>query len=233
MTEGDSNSAVGQGGGPLTPAGDRPEAGSDKFATRRKLLVGGLVVAPAMLTLTNRPAFANHCTVSGMASGNLSNRHEGPCEALRIEFWRTNPTQWPAFVAGPCNPLGRRLFGMCEDYSEPDQTALEDGVKSNKITAHEAHMCRTSRRGTRCSEVFGTGIVDPRDLTMMQALWLGRGGPSPVIAHAVAAVLNAHYFGKEAFGYSPDEIVEMICGRIRSDSSMDLLADLERLNNRA
>ena len=72
------------------------------------------------------------------------------------------------------------------------------------------------------------------------ALWLddtpplppvGMGGPSPVLAHSVAAWLNANEFGEEAFGLTPDGVIALVQSKILTDP-FGLKDTLEQLNSR-
>jgi len=68
--------------------------------SRRKFSKTGLLAAPVIYTLASKPAFGNHCTISGHLSGNLSqqsNNHE--CGGCAPAYWQGAPTtSWPIDV---------------------------------------------------------------------------------------------------------------------------------------
>jgi hypothetical protein len=75
---------------------------------------------------------------------------------------------------------------------------------------------------------------------MMQALWLddtppfppdGAGGSSPVLAHSAAAYCNAHEFGKNTYGLSPQEVIDLVASMILVDPN-GLKDLLETMNER-
>jgi hypothetical protein len=225
---------------------------------RRRILAGGLASAPVILTLTSRPALATHCSDSGAGSGNQSNAaHDVVCQGLTPGFWKTHAeecSQW--IVPGTCNPITQARAR--DDYSVPGEQELADYIaklreekhpQDWKIAEAEAYLEQlanypepTSFFGTPFAEIFGPGCTTNPDLTMMQALWhddghpwppTDLGGPSPVLAHSAAAWLNANKFSsEEAYGYSPEKIVELVQTMIRSDALV-LKAMLEELNERS
>src|SRR3546814_808734 len=105
------------------------EAGAEARArseARRRVLTAGLAGAPLILTLTSRPAFAGHCTYSGMTSGNLSTTHDIVCQGKTPGFWKTHEQQVldMGIFVGTCNPITED-GGQCEDYSVPKKEELE------------------------------------------------------------------------------------------------------------
>ncbi len=245
--------------------GCQPTAPTDELApetarrdARRRILAGGLVGAPLIVTLTSRPALANACSISAMGSEtHLSHASEVVCRGLTPGYWKTHEQKCTQiFNVGPCNPIYYDN-GQCDDYSVPTKNELLE----YKATLNPSR--RSDRRkirrvddylemlenypgldsppfGTPFSAIFAPGLTQDSTTTMMQALWLddapplppvGSGGPSPVLAHSAAAYCNAHEFGKEGFGYSPSEIVEMVVTRILVDP-FGLKDDLEMLNQR-
>ncbi|MDH5691496.1 MAG: hypothetical protein OEZ47_00170 [Gammaproteobacteria bacterium] len=68
--------------------------------SRRRLTKSALVLAPVVLTLANKPAWAGKCTLSGQLSGNLSHHGDEPCggEGCSTSFWQLNTDQWHAQI---------------------------------------------------------------------------------------------------------------------------------------
>jgi hypothetical protein len=58
------------------------------------------------------------------------------------------------------------------------------------------------------------------------------GGSSPVLAHSAAAWLNATKFGKEAYGLTADEVVDLVQTMILTNP-FELKDTLEMLNSRS
>ena len=90
------------------------------------------------------------------------------------------------------------------------------------------------RPGTPYSQIFGSGVASDSHLTLMQALWLnGTSGGNSVLAQSVAAVLNAYRFGSDSFGYSPDQVVQMVRDGVYGGQVTNLLQDLTTMNERS
>ncbi len=242
------------------PTAPTEESASEKARrdARRRILAGGLAGAPLILTLTSRPALASSCSISAMGSEtHLSHASQVTCRGLTPGFWKTHENQCEEYIiVGPCNPIYLD-YGQCDDYSVPTTTELEefkatlnpDKMKDRrKIEKVDLYLTMLENYpgldsppfGTPFSEVFGSGLTQDPTTTMMQALWLddapplpptGSGGSSPVLAHSAAAYLNAHEFGREVYGYSPQEIVDLVASRILTEPFL-LKDDLEMLNQR-
>lgn len=240
------------------PANDlqAPDEARLRREARRRILVGGLAGAPLVLTLSSRSAFATHCSPSGMDSGNMSRGHDVECLGLTPGFWKTHEKHVSRYVyPGTCNPITED-GGQCDDYSVPTAEELEayiEELKQNeqknalKIAAAEEYLAKLETYpdpdwffGTLFSEIFGEGYTENPYTTMMQALWLddtpplppeGLGGPSPVVAHSAAAWFNANEFGPEAYGLSPEGVIELVQSMMLTDP-LGLKDILEALNSR-
>lgn len=210
---------------------------------RRRFVLGGAAATTAIVTLSSRPALANHCSISGMHSGNLSRPHEVTCKGLTPGCWKTQPA-WPGgFVVGPCNPITKSGGGQCSDYSIPSQPQLMAWVnaasnqqqKDERKAVVDAYLAQLAAQpGTPFTNVFAVATSVP-GLTLMQALWhqtpsYPSSNISPVFSHAVAALFNAMYFGKDVFGYDENEILALIVSRWNDPGP--LLDDLTMLNER-
>lgn len=214
---------------------------------RRRILAGGLAGAPLVLTLSSRSAFANHCSTSGMDSGNMSRDHDVVCLGLPPDAWRTDVERVSKYIfPGTCNPITDDGLA-CNDYSRPSAADLEAYIQelrqdelgnAEKIAAAEEYLENLGIHpepqeffGTLFSTVFPTVLTDDPYITMMQALFEDAGNSSPVLAHSAAAWLNANEFQKEAYGLSPDEVVDLVQIQISLDPAA-LLATLQELNTR-
>jgi len=162
---------------------------------------------------------------------------------LPPEFWRTHPEAWPIYRPGPRNPLALRdgagaAGSERPDFSVPDPEKLTKAVLDGRLSGGDARAYAETPRGALLAEVFGAGVSHDARLTLMQALWLAGaaggdshgGSAAAVLAHAVAAVLNALYFGIDEFGYSKDDIVQMTRTKLLAGQDRKLLADLMALN---
>lgn len=223
-----------------------PQAGEKipanvKRDARRRILTGGLVGAPVIMTLASRPALANHCSISGMQSGNISKVHNVDCRGFTPGGWKTENGDGDAsqyIEVGPCNPLTQDNSGQCSDYSVPTEEELNDELDNlNQGTAeYDAindylnmllnEFPNSPPFGTPFAAIFGSGLTSDPNLTMMQALWA-----NPILAHAAAAWLNAREFGKEAYGMSPQEVVDFVAANIQSNGPA-MKDALEILNER-
>ena len=66
-----------------------PEASkSDAIDQSRRKLTGAALGVSAVFTLASRPVWANQCTISGMASGNLSKAPGPSCAGCTPGYWK-------------------------------------------------------------------------------------------------------------------------------------------------
>lgn len=158
---------------------------------------------------------------------------------------------------GPCNPLSKSKWdrwGTCEDYSVPSRSELETYLaeleENSDGSWHHEHRIQEIRTylnwlandypgppfGRPFASIFGADLTTDPELTLMQALWLddtaSSGGPAPVLAHCVAAYLNASYFGKSRYGMSPQEVVELVNNMIVGEWE-ELKDLLQAMNSRS
>ena len=223
---------------------------------RRRVLAGGLASAPLILVLGSRPALGGHhvggghhhnkCGYSGLMSGNLSHDHADMskwCKGKKPSYWKMKEDYCNKhFVVGPTNPLYIDYW-ECDDYSVPTVEQLNEyreklvtdpwpnWYKIRKVDEYLEWLDQYPHLdsppfGSPFAEIFGDGIADTLELTLMQALWLDEespyppsdnGGANPLLAHIAAAYCNACEFGKQSFGYTPDEIAE----KVRSEFYLD------------
>ncbi len=79
---------------PADRSGEIPPASGSDGATRRRLLKGGLIGAPVILTQYGRPAWAGGCSESAMASENMSDVVQCEGEGCSEQFWKQNTHLW-------------------------------------------------------------------------------------------------------------------------------------------
>lgn len=189
---------------------NRPTPASDTArASRRRFIIRSAVVgsSPILMSLASRPVLASQCSISGMLSGNLS----GPqvtCHGLTPGYWGQHPNDWGQLGYSPGGCVQGWVGMHCKnnDYAS-------DGTKFHD-------------RGLGfAGNLYG-------DYTMMQVIQLtGTGDQYQLGAHAVAALLNAEYFGVEVFGYTPNDIRDMWAARYMTDPE-GLKLDFQALNER-
>jgi hypothetical protein len=101
-----------------TPKESQPD---DAFNPSRRRLTGAALGVSAVFTLASRPVWANQCTISGMASGNLSAPPGPACAGCAATFWAqpTRRDSWPAGVL-PTDKFNT-IFGVAQ-YVKTDGT---------------------------------------------------------------------------------------------------------------
>lgn len=161
-----------------------PEASQDDVIDQsRRKLTGAAIGVSAVFTLASRPVWANQCSISGMASGNLSAPGNITCAGCTPGYWLNHPMNWPS------------------DYSPG--TCLECQVTGS------GNKCKTWKNdGSR----FPFPSTTYADKTMMQVLAMqGNEDKFQLGAHAIAALLNAAtvYPDGYSFGYSVPDIFDL------------------------
>lgn len=210
-----------------------PEATQDDAIdqSRRKLNGAALGVA-AVFTLASRPVWANQCSISGMASGNLS-APKVACEGCTPGYWKVcqhldswgptgfTPTDTFNTVFGVSNYVdcsgtpytlldvmylsgGRRVCGM----SIPGNG---NGNDPNNQPANPGGPPADCSNGTAFGELGGDPISENLGF------------------HAVAALLSAAHPSVN-YGYTSGEIIDLFKNNL--DRPEELKSTLDRLNNR-
>ncbi|MBW8328672.1 MAG: hypothetical protein K0M48_05820 [Thiobacillus sp.] len=107
-----------------------PEASqNDVVDQSRRKLTGAALGVSAVFTLASRPVWASQCTISGMASGNLSTPGGTPCEGCTPGYWK-QPQHffaWSGYRAVDVSPMQKAdtfnaVFNV-EAYKKADGTA--------------------------------------------------------------------------------------------------------------
>lgn len=161
-----------------TASGDSSNAMTTPVDISRRRLTGAGLGVSAIFTLASRPVWANQCTISGMASGNLSSPGGAVCAGCTPGYWINHPTNWPApYKAGTC--LECNNGGHCKKWDD-DGTIFP----------------------------FPSNFQDDKKTMMQVLAMTGNEDSYQLGAHAIAALLNsaATYPGAYSFGYLPGDI---------------------------
>jgi hypothetical protein len=195
------------------------ESGPDN--SRRKLLFGGVVATPAVLLLSSRPVLATGgggyrgCTASANASVNLSKPQQVTCKGLSPGCWKET-LKWPSLckpgLPDPCG--GGWSTHLSVTYSDL-KAFFKQKYKCSNSTA--GSMAQAFKNHNALAGMFSNIVpmIPGNGLSMMQALHYG----NEVQKHAAAAFLNAAFFTKAQFGYTVQELHDMIVARYGSDKA--------------
>ena len=193
------------------------ESAKKPLNRRQFLIKGATYSAPVIMTVAASPVLANHCSVSGALSGNLSRPGDDDhiCVGLTPGYWGQHPREWNqlGFFAGEC----------------------EDGWSGNHCSHNEY-----KDNGTPFDSGLGGPFDDSRfgDETMMQVIQKGGNDDMYQLgAHACAALLNATKFENDGdpyteFGYTPQQIIDMYNARYSIDPEQ-LKIEFQLLNERS
>jgi hypothetical protein len=220
-------------------------------ASRRKLITG-LAATPVIMTLASRPALArNFCSISGWGSVHPSGRPEGQiCLGRSPGFWGTywsgpSAGAWAesGFNQGPTNLLTSST--KSDDYSIPTLLELSQAVTDGIVTQAEvdtyiAALLSTdtfddlmgpinSALSATLPDNIGKPITRP---TIMQILWEQNGDyatPNNAAFHYAASLLNAAAWGEADYGYSLDQMRNLINAK---DGTVGFIEDLQGLYDR-
>jgi len=184
-----------------TPEGNSasPVENNGADLSRRRFSKTGLLAAPAIYTLASKPAFGNHCSISGHLSGNLSQPNDHVCGGCTPGYWGQHPENWPnmsidAYHPGSCGPVttghktrpGRMVGNHCQDNS----------YNNDGTMFHDAN--------------YGFGGSLYQGESMMRVIHMAGNEDSYQLgAHAVAALLNSIRLGEEVYGMTPMQVVQL------------------------
>lgn len=194
------------------PKSAEPDA---DFSPSRRRLTGAALGVSAVFTLASRPVWANQCTISGMASGNLSAPKGPACAGCTPGYWSKcqHLDSWAATGFKP-NDKFNTVFGVTQ-YVNPKNnqpyTLLEClGLRGNG-------SCSPDPQQPDCS-IKSTGLA------------IGNMGCDPVSVnlgfHAVAALLNAAHPNVN-YGYTVGELTALFRSNLHRASQLkDSLAML-------
>ncbi len=166
-----------------------PTENSGADLSRRKFSKTGLLAAPLIYTLASKPAFGNHCSISGHLSGNLSKPHDHECGGCTPGYWGQHPENWPDLSTVAYHP------GSCTDGMAGPHCKF-NSYNNDGTMFHDA------------TYGFG-GSLYPGDSMMIV---IQRGGNEDFYqlgAHACAALLNSIVLGEETYGMTPEQVKQL------------------------
>lgn len=206
----------------------------DEINPSRRKITGAALGVSAVFTLASRPVWANQCSISGMASGNLSSPDKVTCGGCTPGYWKVcqHLTSWPAGIR-PSDSFNQ-VFGVSEyvDCNNVPYTLLDvlylDG-NTHSCSGNGNNVNKPAHPGVNptgtCGNNNGNGggnIYSPN---------LG-GDPVSVNLgyHAVAALLNAGHSSIH-YGYTTGEIISMFQNNYKTNGAA-LKDTFDMLNNR-
>lgn len=210
---------------PDTP--DTPAAPSEKETVdqSRRKLTGAALGASAVFTLASRPVWANQCSISGMASGNLS-APKVTCEGCTPGYWKVcqHLDSWAATGFKPTDTFNS-VFGVINyvDCKGTPYTLLDVMYLTGNT-----YFCGPNGTGNKDANPNGPSP----SCTSGKAFEKLGGDPISVNLgfHAAAALLNAAHPDLN-FGYSTGELIAFFKAHYLTDPA-GLKDSLAMLNQR-
>lgn len=186
---------------PDTPDTTPAAAPNDPVDHSRRKLTGAALGASAIFTLASRPVWANQCSISGMASGNLSAPTQVTCHGCTPGYWKEcqHFDSWAATGYSPTQSFNQ-VFGTTRykdcngtDYTLLDVLCLNGG----------RYSCGNGNNRNKPANPGGA----PASCTNGAAFHDLGGDPIyPNLGfHAVAALLNAAHPDVN-YGYDPEDL---------------------------
>lgn len=204
----------------IEPQDTPPEASeNDAINQSRRKLTGAALGVSAVFTLASRPVWANQCTISGMASGNLSAPPGPSCAGCTPGYWSKcqHLDSWVATGFSP-NDVFNTVFGVTQ-YVNPQNN--QPYTLLQVLGLHGNGSCTPDVPQPNCS-------AHPHGLA------IGNMGCDPISVnlgfHAVAALLNAAHPSVN-YGYTSGELINLFKNNYLTNSSK-LKDSLDMLNNR-
>jgi hypothetical protein len=189
----------------------------------RRKLTGAALGASAVFTLASRPVWASQCSISGMASGNLSAPHQETCEGCTPGYWMVcqHLSNWVLY--SPTDTFNS-VFGVTNyvDCKGTPYTLLD--------------VMYLNGNGYSCGP-GGNKDANPEGPlpTCSNGKAFGKLGGDPVSEnlgfHAVAALLNAAHPNVN-YGYTPAEVINLFQNSVFNGQGAALKDALDMLNNR-
>jgi hypothetical protein len=199
----------------------------DSIDHSRRKLTGAALGVSAVFTLASRPVWANQCSISGMASGNLSKPQE-TCEGCTPGYWKVcqHLGSWSGFQT---TDTFNSVFGVTQyvDCKGTPYTLLDAmyltggsyacGLESTGTVSFLGSGQDQGQEKEKEEKVQGNGSNQdahpggaPANCTNGNAFGNLGGDPiSPNLGfHAVAALLNAAHSSVN-YGYTPGEILDL------------------------
>jgi hypothetical protein len=221
----------------------------DSIDHSRRKLTGAALGVSAVFTLASRPVWANQCSISGMASGNLS-QPQVTCEGCTPGYWRVcqHLDSWSGFQT---TDTFNSVFGVTQyvdckgtPYTLLDVMYLNGGSYACGLESTDtANFLGKPGQGQEKEKVQGNGNGNggnqdahpdgaPASCTSGDAFGSLGGDPiSPNLGfHAVAALLNAAHSSVN-YGYTPGEILDLFKNNYQTNPEA-LKNSLAMLNER-
>lgn len=176
---------------------------NDAINPGRRKLAGAALGAGAVFTLASRPVWANQCTISGMASGNLS-APKVTCDGCTPGYWKQDQ-HLDSWIPTGFRPLDARdALQKADTFNAV--FGVSQYVRSDGTTPYTLLEVMRELNGN------GGGVGDPISTN------LG--------FHAVAALLNAAHPNVN-FGYTSGEIITLFRNNMHNGAALkDSLAML-------
>ena len=201
---------------PETPDTSPATAQNDPVDPSRRKLTGAALGVSAVFTLASRPVWANQCSISGMASGNLS-APKVTCEGCTPGYWMQcqHLDSWVGFKT---TDLFNTVFGVSQ-YVNPQNN--KPYTLLQVLGLQGSGNCTPDTTQPNCH-------VKPNGPA------IGNMGCDPISVnlgfHAVAALLNAANPAIN-FGYTAGELIAFFQANYLTDPS-GLKDSLAMLNER-
>ena len=202
---------------------------NDDIDHSRRKLTGAAIGVSAVFTLASRPVWASQCSISGMASGNLS-RPQETCEGCTPGYWKVcqHLDSWGPTGFRPTDTFNN-VFGVtnyvdCKGtpYTLLDVMYLNGG----------SYVCSLGTRGGNGNKDANPGGAPAQ---CRQGNAFGNLGGDPISVnlgfHAVAALLNAAHPNVN-YGYEPGDIINLFQNSVASGQGAALKDTLAMLNER-
>ena len=218
--------------------------------SRRKFTAAG-VIAPVVLSVGARPAFANMCSISGGGSPGSNQEQPKDCLGCTPGYWKRNVHAWPVMVdagidgvdgaepsEGSCSPMspGKEDTSTCKVFFN-DGTRFDDVFTGGQASLLSGVTMATVQIDSDGDVVEGTledgdyyVRVDASDvpvqghieISLMQVLWLDKSS-APVLV-ALAFHLAAAFLNALKFPFEYGYNAEEII-RLYDDAMMGEFPD--------
>ncbi len=193
--------------------------------TSRRKLTGAALGASAIFTLASRPVWANQCSISGMASGNIS-APRVTCEGCTPGYWK---------VCNHFSSWGPTGFNTTDTFNSVFRVTQYVDCKGTPYTLLDVMHLKGGRRicmdtdpDKNNKDANPTGAPTCTNGTAFPNL-----GGDPISEnlgfHAVAALLSAAH-PRVNYGYTSGEIIDLFRNNLHRPD--ELKNTLDRLNNR-
>lgn len=179
------------------------QSATDKVAGRRRLLKLGAGVAPVLMAIGSRSAFACHSTTPSAFGSVCTSRPElvHSSNGCDPHYWKNNPKKWPY-------PYLCRDEGDDDDRDDDDDDDddRDGGKKKNKKDDKKGNH---GQKATTFNSVFGSSPFHD-SVTLLQVLQSSGSGSAGVARCCVAALFNARTGRTPETILSADDVIHRI-----------------------